>query len=62
MNTNIVILGCAGTLMVILNEPIGKAFHRANLAMGGRDYGLWSYRAPLIFIGLLLTCLSFFRD
>jgi hypothetical protein len=63
VSKDIVILSCAGTLMVILNKPLGKALYRANLELwGGRDYGLWSYRAPIIFIGILLTCLSFFSD
>lgn len=59
MTPNIVILSLIGTLMVILNKPIGTALYRARLGMGDRDVGVWSYRGPVIFIGVLLACLSF---
>ena len=58
----LVLLSCAGALIVILNKPLGEAFRRANMALGERDYGDWSYRGPLIVLGVLLTCLSFFAD
>lgn len=59
MTPNIIILSCIGTLMVILNKLLGKALYRSRLALGDRDYGICAYRGPLIFIGILLTCLSF---
>ncbi len=59
MNAKIVILSCIGTLMVVLNKPLGEAVRRARPALGERDYGVWSYRVPLIVIGILLTCFSF---
>ena len=62
MNTELILISCAGVLIVILNEPLGEALYRARLGMGDRDYGVWSYRGPLIFLGLLLTCLSFFAE
>jgi hypothetical protein len=58
----LVLLSCAGVLIVILNKPLGEAFRRANMALGERDYGDWSYRTPLIVLGVLLTCLSFLAD
>ena len=59
----IVLLSCAGILLVMLNRPIGEVFRRMNLGMGHRDYdGDWPYRAPLIIVGVLLACLSFFAD
>ncbi|HKG14450.1 MAG TPA: hypothetical protein VKB12_14070 [Pyrinomonadaceae bacterium] len=62
MNTKTVILSCAGTLMVILNRPVGKALRWWHKETGGAADGEWAYRAPLILIGLLLTCLSFEPD
>ena len=59
---NLIFISCAGVLIVILNKPLGEAFRRANLALGERDYGDWSYRAPLIVLGVLLTCLSFLAE
>ena len=59
MSADVVILSCIGTLMVILNKPVGEALYRARLALGDRDYGVWAYRGPLILIGIVLTCLSF---
>ena len=59
MSAELVVLSCVGTLMVILNKPLGGALRRARMAMGDRDYGEWSYRGPLILIGVLLACLSF---
>ena len=59
MSAGLVILSCVGTLMVILNKPLGEALYRARLALGDRDYGVWSYRGPLILIGVVLTCASF---
>lgn len=53
-NKNIYILMAVGILMVVLNKPVGKWFRQARLALGGPDYGIWSYRGPLIGIGLLL--------
>ena len=59
MTPNIVILSLFGTLMVILNKPIGTALYRARLGMGDRDIDVWAYRGPVIIIGVLLACLSF---
>lgn len=59
----IVLLSCAGILLVVLNRPLGEAFRRMNLGRGNRDYdGDWPYRAPLIIVGVLLACFSFFAD
>ncbi|MDT5272193.1 MAG: hypothetical protein QOH49_4379 [Acidobacteriota bacterium] len=59
MSPNIVILSLVGTLMVILNKPIGVTLYRARLGLGDKDNGVWSFRIPTLFIGVLLTCLSF---
>ena len=59
---SLVLISCAGVLMVILNKPLGEGIRRANMALGERDYGEWSYRAPLVVFGILLTCLSFLAD
>ena len=58
----LILLSCAGALLVILNKPLGEAVRRGNMAIGERDYGDWSYRGPVVLLGLSLTCLSFFAD
>ncbi|MBV8857937.1 MAG: hypothetical protein JOZ02_13465 [Acidobacteria bacterium] len=59
MNAGIVVLSCIGTLIVILNKPIGEGLYHAGQALGDRDFDVWTYRGPVIFLGIFLTCLSF---
>ena len=59
MNTKIVVLSCLGTLMVILNKPVGEWLYQTNDERGERDGGVWFYRGMLILVGLCLTALSF---
>ena len=53
-NKNTYILLIVGFLLVLLNRPLGYAIRDARIRMERRDYGIWSFRAPLIGIGLLL--------
>ena len=59
MNTVIIVLSCIGTLIVILNKRIGEGLYRAGQALGDRDFDVWTYRGPVIFLGVFLTFLSF---
>ena len=60
MNAKLVILSCAGTLLVMLNKPLAKAFHWFDVELYGRERNsIASYRTWFIFVGVVLTCLSF---
>jgi len=60
LNAKLVILSCAGTLMVILNKSLAKALHWFDVELYGRERGgIAFYRGAFIFIGVVLTCLSF---
>ena len=41
MSAAIVIPSIIGTLLVILNKPVGEALHRAGVALGDRDFDVW---------------------
>ena len=62
MNTCLILLSCAGVLIVILNQLIGEGIRRVHIERGGKDIGVWPFRAPLILFGVLLTCLSFLAE
>jgi hypothetical protein len=49
-------------LIVILNQLIGEGIRRVHIERGGKDIGVWPFRAPLILFGVLLTCLSFLAE
>jgi hypothetical protein len=60
LSTKIVILSLVGTLLVILNKPIAKAFYWMEVEMYGSERNsLRFYRATFIVVGVVLTCLSF---
>ena len=62
MNGDVITPGLFGTLIVIFNRRLGVAIHRSYVERGGKDYGVWFRRGVFIFVGLLLTCLSFLYD
>jgi len=43
-----------GSLLLLTNKPFGELCRQSQIMMFGRDYGIWSFRVPLIAIGALL--------
>jgi hypothetical protein len=44
-----------GLSLFVLNKPLGKVFQFWQNRIVGNDYDLWSFRFPVLFIGLLFT-------
>jgi len=62
INPMVVIFTCIGLLIVILNKPLGEAGYRRSVELGGKDYGVWWYRGPILFAGLILVLMSFLYE
>ena len=64
MNINplVVIFTSIGLLIVILNKPLGEAGYRRSVELGGKDYGVWWYRGPILVAGLILVLMSFLYE
>ena len=58
LERNIVILACLGAVLLLFNKPLGEGLRRSRKELSGEDLGAWSYRTPLILIGLLLVGLG----
>jgi hypothetical protein len=58
-NVLIVVVTCAGVLLVILNKPLGDAAHDMDLGLGGDTR---FYRWLFVFIGLVLVLMSFLYE
>jgi hypothetical protein len=59
MRATIFVFSCLGVLIVFLSKPAGKALNNWQMKTAGVDTGEWFYRLSFMFIGVLLTCLSF---
>lgn len=59
MRATIFAFSCLGLLIVFLSKPAGRALNNWQIKMAGVDTGEWFYRLAFMFIGVLLTCLSF---
>ncbi len=57
-HTNQILFCLLGTLLVLLNKPFGELCQRWQVIISGRDYGLWSFRAPILVIGSLLLLMG----
>lgn len=55
-NVLVVVVTCAGLLLVILNKPLGGAAYDMDLGLGG---DVRFYRVLFVFIGVVLVLMSF---
>ena len=60
--TNAILLCVFGAVFVLVNKPFGEACRRWQMMFSGRDYGLLSFRVPVVLIGsrMLLLGVSLF--
>jgi hypothetical protein len=48
----------AGVLLLLTNKPFGEGCRQFNIMMFNRDYGILSFRVPIIIIGALILILG----
>jgi hypothetical protein len=47
-----------GSLLLLTNKPFGELCRQWQIVMFRRDYGMWSFRVPIITIGALVLLIG----